>query len=111
MKLSEIKGEHTIDVIAAIIEPVAEIASDPVAAEMFSRKALPEGEDPKKYAVKRIRKSVPALLKNHKKELIAILAALEGISEEEYAEKLNMVTLVHDLLELLNDKDFIALFT
>lgn len=111
MKLSEIRGERTIDVIAAIIEPVAEIASDPEAAEMFSKKALPEGEDPKKYAVKRIRKSAPALLKNHKKELIAILAAIKGVSEEEYAEKLNLVTLIHDLVELLSDEAFTSLFT
>ena len=39
------------------------------------------------------------------------MARRTGVSEEEYAAKLNMVTLVHDLFELLNDKDFIALFT
>ena len=111
MKLSEIKGERTIEVIADIIEPVAEIAGDPVAAELFTKKALPEGMTPAAFALQRIKKAVPALLKGHKASIIAIMATLEGVSAEEYAAKLDLVRLVRDLTELLSDDAFSALFT
>ena len=43
MRLSDIKGERTLDVIAEIIEPIANIAEDEAAAELFRREKPPEG--------------------------------------------------------------------
>ena len=37
MKLSDVKGERTIEVIAEIIDPIANIAEDEEASAMFKR--------------------------------------------------------------------------
>ena len=42
MKLSDIKGERTLDVIAEIIEPIANIAADQTAAALFQRQRCPK---------------------------------------------------------------------
>lgn len=111
MRLSDIKGERTIDVIAEIIEPIAEIASDPKASELFGRRPLPEGMTAKEFALKRISSGAPALLKDHKKSIIAILAAINGIEPEEYTETLGFIKLLKDVSELLTDDVFVGLFT
>lgn len=111
MRLSDIKGERTLDVIAEIIEPIAEIASDPKAAELFGRKPLPEGMTAREFALERIRSGVPKLMKDHKKSIIAILAAINGVETEAYAETLGFVKLLKDVSELLTDEVFLGLFT
>ena len=110
MKLSDIKGARTFDVIAEIIEPITNIAADKEAADLFVRKELPAGMDAKTFVVKRIKRSVPILLKNHKHDLVTILAAIEGVPAEEYEEGLNLVKLTKDVVELLNDEAFKAFF-
>lgn len=110
MKLSDIKGERTFDVIAEIIEPIANIAADTEAADLFVRKKLPEGMEAKEFVLQRVKASIPVLLKNHKGDLITILAAIEGVPAAEYAESLNLVKLTRDAVELLNDEAFKAFF-
>ena len=111
MKLSDIKGDRVIDVIADIIDPIANIAADKEAAELFARKKLPEGADARAFAIQRLRKSVPPLLKTHKGDVVAILAAIEGTPVEEYSENLNLFKLMKDATDLLTDEAFIGLFT
>lgn len=94
-KLSEIKGEEALDVLAEIIEPAAEIFTDEAV-----KKALTEGKN-KLEAVK-------VVLKNHKKAVIAVMAALEGVAVEEYQPPL--LALPAMLLEVLNDPDLQKLF-
>ena len=60
--------------------------------------------------LQRVRKHLPHLLKSHKEDIIAILAAIEGISAEAYAEKLDLVKLTKDFTELLTDEAFTRLF-
>lgn len=110
MRLSDVRGERTFDVIAEVIEPIANIASDKEATEFFTRKKVPEGVSVEAFVVKRIKKSLPVLLKNHKEDLIAILSAIEGVSADEYKGALNLVKLVKDTTELLNDEAFKAFF-
>lgn len=110
MKLSDIKGARTLEVIADVIDPVANIAEDEAAAALFKRDKLPEGMTAKEYLLQRARKSVPALLKGHKSDIIAILAAIEGTSPEKYAETLNLAKLMTDFIELMTDDVFITLF-
>lgn len=111
MKLSDIKGERTLDVIAELIVPVMNIASDKEASAIFKRAPLPEGEAEKKAALaNRIKSSLPALLKGHKDDVITILAALAGKSKKKYAENLTLGTLTQDFIELLNDEAFYRLF-
>ena len=110
MRLSDIKGERTLDVIADIIDPIANIAEDSAAAALFRREKLPEGETPKGFMLQRVRKHLPQLLKGHKGDIIAILAAIEGVSAAEYSEKLDLVKLTKDFTELLTDEAFTQLF-
>lgn len=109
MKLSEIKGEKTLDVIAELIEPVANIVRDKD-IDIFQRVELPEGEDAKAFTAERLIKGVPQLLKNHKRDLITILAAVQCVEREEYAAQLNLAKLFKDATEILKDEEFIELF-
>lgn len=111
MRLSDIKGERTLDVIAEIIEPITNIATDDIAAAMFKREKLPEGETAKGFLLNRAKKSLPQLLKNHKSDIISILASIEGTSAAEYSEKLNLVKLTKDFIDLMTDEAFTELFT
>ena len=103
MRLSDVKGERTFEVIADIIEPVYRIAQDEAAVEMLSPKPCPEGEDPKKFMARRLVAGVPALLRSHKGDLVAIMAAIEGEDAEEYAASLDLAKLVSSLTELVSD--------
>lgn len=98
MKLSDYKGEEALDVLADIIEPLAMILSDKEIQELAKQKNVP--------AIKFIK---PAI-KNHKKELIEVLARLENESAEEYAEKVNLLTLPMQILDLVNDPEVQSLF-
>ena len=63
MRLSDIQGERVFDVIADIIDPIANIAEDDAASAMFRREKLPEGMTSKEFVTQRARKALPALLK------------------------------------------------
>ena len=110
MRLSDIKGDRVFDVIADIIDPIANIASDETASSLFKREKLPEGMTAKEFVTQRARKALPALLKGHKGDIIAILASIEGVSAESYKGALNLVKLMRDATELLTDEAFGALF-
>lgn len=111
MRLSDVKGDRTIDVIADVIDPIASIAGDEDAKELFSKKPLPEGLTPKQFLLKRVKAHLPGILKTHKEDFIAILAAIEGVSPDEYADGLNLVKLIRDCTALLTDEVFISFFT
>lgn len=110
MKLSDIKGERTLDVIADIIDPIANIAEDEEASNLFRKERLPEGMTKKSFLLQRARKAVPALLKGHKGDIIAILSAIEGTTAEEYTASLNLVKLTKDAIDLITDEAFMTLF-
>ena len=110
MRLSDIQGERVFDVIADIIDPIANIAEDEQASAMFRREKLPEGMTAKEFLIQRARKSLPSLFKGHKGDIIAILAAIGGVSEEQYKRELNPIKLMQDATELLTDEAFGVLF-
>lgn len=110
MRLSDIHGERVFDVIADVIDPIANIAQDEKASATFRREPLPEGMTAKQFATQRARKSLPELLKGHKGDIIAILAAIEGVSADDYKGALNLVKLTRDAVELLTDEAFVTLF-
>ena len=110
MRLSDIKGDRTLEVIAEIIDPIANIAEDEEASAMFKREKLPDGMTVKKFLMKRVRKSLPVLLKGHKADIIELLSSIEGVSAEEYAKTLNLVKLPKDCIEILTDEVFMQLF-
>lgn len=93
-KLSEIRGEDALDVLADILEPAAEIMTDKEIAK-FVRDKKPL-------------KAVKLALKNHKKSVITILAVMEDEDPETYMP--GLATLPVKLLELVNDPDMIQVF-
>ena len=107
MKLSDIKGDRVLDVIADIIDPIANMVQDKDVAAMFKREAVPEGMDARDFFAKRMRKGLPVLLKSHKADIIAIMAAIEGVTPEQYAASLDFPKLFTDVMELVTDNAFL----
>lgn len=95
MKLSEYKDEQALDLLAELIAPASEIFAD---------------ADMKKAAEKGDRAGAVSLaIKKHKKAVMAILAALDGVPVEDF--HCNVLTLPLKLIELLNDPEIMQLFT
>ena len=107
MRLSDIKGDRVLDVIADTIDPIANMVQDKDVAAMFKREAVPEGMDARDFFAARMRKGVPALLKGHKSDIIAVLAAVEGVAPGQYAASLDLAKLFTDVMELLTDDAFV----
>lgn len=110
MKLSDIKGERTYDVIAELIDPIISIAMDDEASALFRREKCPDGVDPEKFAMSKVKRGLPKLIKGHKAELSTILATLQGVTVEEYETELSIPKLAGDVLELIGDPEFVSFF-
>lgn len=106
MRLSDYKGEQAIEILGDIIEPFAHIMADEKIQKMFNEKDK-EG----KKVVHAPIEYVKVALKNHQKEIIEILATVNGQTYDEYAETVNIFTLPGQILELVNDPQFKDLFT
>lgn len=107
MKLSDIKGDRVLDVIADIIDPIANMVQDKDVAAMFEREAVPDGMEARDFFAKRMCKGLPVLLKSHKADIIAIMAAIEGVTPEQYAASLDFPKLFTDVMELVTDDVFL----
>ena len=94
MKLSEYHGEEALDLLADLIEPAGEIMSDKEIGEVFKKNRF---------------KAIGMAIKNHKKAVMQIMAAMDGVPVDEY--KFNVFTLPLKILEILNDPDLIQFFT
>lgn len=95
-KLSEYRNGEAIDLLVDILEPATEMMTDKeVIEKLYSSDQRMEG--------------VKLMLKNHKSAVIKILAALDGVSEQEY--DFGFFMLPTRLLEVLNDKELLAFFT
>lgn len=109
MRLSEIKGERVFDVIADIIEPCCNIAQDKDASALFDRsEKRPDDVSVKDFALDKVKRSMPSLMRAHKDDLVAILSAVEGIDPDEYREALTMSKLIQGVYEILTDEDLLA---
>ena len=98
MRLADYRGEEALDILADLVEPAAAIMADKEIA------AIAKSKQP-------VIKVVKPAIKNHKAEVIEIMAILDGEDPKEYAEKVNLFTLPAKLLSLLNDPDLKNLFT
>lgn len=94
-KLSEYKDDEALDLLAELLEPAALIMADKQIAELMKA-------DKKMPAIK-------AAIKNHKRQVMEILAAMDGVPVDKY--HCNIFTLPARLLDILNDEGLQALFT
>lgn len=93
MRLSDIKGEKALEVLADILEPATEIFTDPAVEQAYRTK-------------RRVDVAV-VIIKNHPKAILRIMALLDGEDPKTYAPSL--IELPKKVLELINDpalKDF-----
>lgn len=111
MKLSDIKGADVLDVIADCIVPITNIAADEKAMALFKKQVVPEGTDVRAVAIKRLAAGVPPLMRDHKDDLVAILAAVNLTPVDEYAKELTLGKLITDLADLIGDPMFADFFT
>ena len=110
-QISEIKGEKSFDILAGLIEPVTNIATDKKSAELFGLRPLPKGMTTEQFVLQRVKEAIPTLMKRHKKDLIAILALLSDMTEKEYKEQMTLDGVMGDLSPLISDPIFNAFFT
>ena len=99
MRLSDVKGERALDVIADLIEPVVSLATSDEFKDAFKSGDGTDNAD-------RLRRAAPILIKAHKTEIIAILSTIEGVSPEEYEEGMTVASVVTDIAELMTDDAF-----
>lgn len=106
MKLSEIKGERSVVVIAELIDPIAEIALDPKCANLFNGDVR-KGETARQASIRNLRAKVPYLLKAHSKEIALILSIINDVP----VESLSVFGIARGVIDLLGDKELMELFT
>lgn len=105
MKLSELKGEKAIEVIADLIAPVTSIASDQKNLSIFKKHG--SGERSKEEVAKEMSEKIPTLLKTHKKDVLDILCAFNPDAKP---EEMSVYDIINGVSDLLSDKDFLSLF-
>lgn len=99
MRLSDIKGERALDVIADLCDPIVSIATDGEVRELLASLSGDTADA--------ARKVIPALLKGHRQDIVSILAVLDDVTPEEYLAGASLAGLVEDLYELLTDEEIL----
>lgn len=96
MKLSEYQNEDALDLLADLLEPVSNFLSDKKFEKLFK-----EGNKMKviQYCLK---------TKARQKDILTILARLEGVPLKEY--KANIFSLPVKLMELWDDEELVSFF-
>lgn len=94
-KLSEIKGEEALDVMAEILVPITDIVQD---------------EDVRAGFETNVAKCVSIALKNHKEAIIDIFSAINGKPKEETLAEIDLLTLPSYMIDVLNNPQVQALF-
>lgn len=94
-KLSEITGEDALNVLADVLDPMIQVSTDEEFVDACRRRDKS--------------KAIKCLLKNHSKEVLTVLAILDGADVENYNPSIVRIPAL--LVELFNDPDIVSLFT
>ena len=92
-KLSEYRDEDALDLLADLIEPAETIFSD---------------KDVQSANSKSMWKAVKVAIKKHKKEVMEIMAILDGAPVEDL--HINVLSLPIKVMEVISDKDLVNFF-
>jgi len=93
-KFSDYKDGDALDLLADILDPVVEILGDAEVKAAFDKSKV---------------SAIGAAIKLHKKELMQILARIDGVPVEDF--HCSVLTLPKRLLEILSDEELISFFT
>ena len=96
MKLSEYKNEDALELLADILDPLSDIMTD---GEFI--RILQDGSTTKMAIIQ-------YLLKNQSKQIIRILARMDGTPVEDF--EVNILSLTTKLLDVFNDKEMVDFF-
>lgn len=96
MKISEFKGQKSIELLADIATPAIAIMSDETIKNAWAKE-------------QNTAKLASIILKKHSKSIIEILAALNETTVKKYNEK-NLMQILNDVIELLNDEELLSFF-
>lgn len=96
MKISDYKDEEALDLVADLIEPAGKIFSD-----QKLREAIKEENARSKVA--------KLIIKNHKTEIIEILARINNTPVKEY--HFTVMSLLTDVMDIIQDEELMAVFT
>lgn len=91
-KILEARGEEALDILAALLEPVTEIASDPEISEMM-----------RSGGNATVAQLAGAVLKRHKAAVIDIMAIDDGKTAEEESKFLSVATIPVRLMRILSN--------
>lgn len=105
MKLSELKGERAVEVIADLIAPITNIARDADNLKLFHNK-LNDGETAREAGIRLFKERIPVLVKTHKTDILDIISAVDGRN----ADEMSILDIVNNLVDLSNDKEFMSFF-
>lgn len=105
MKLGELKGERAVEVIAELIEPIANLAID-FPNFRITKEDRKEGESDRDVTVRVFKEKIPLLLRTHKSDVLKILCTVNGSDPDE----LSVIDIIKGVIELTNDQDFLNLF-
>lgn len=94
-KIPEYRDEEALDLLADIMEPAMVIFADPDVRKAFENE--------------HIIKAARVAIKAHKRQIMEILARLEGVPVEEF--HCNVLTLPARLMEILSNQELIGFFT
>ena len=94
-KLSEYKDEEALDLLAELLEPAINIMGDGKIAQMLRANEKS--------------KAVKVAIKEHKEDVITIMAILEGKERKDF--HCNLLTLPLQLLTILNDPVLVDFFS
>lgn len=115
MKLSQIKGTDAIDVLARIIQPIANIALDKASFDAIKLKPVDKegksAEEIRALAMMRVREAIPAMLGTHRDDICEIIAAINGKTREEYVAELTFAKLLKDCMDVLTDEELLSFFS
>lgn len=111
MRLSDVKGGRVLDVVADLIGPISSIARDEAVRGLLRPEGGQKGKDAREEVSRRLTEALPGILKDHKTDVIAILATVKGVPPSEYEEGMTLASLLADAVDLITDEvfaDFLA---
>lgn len=114
MKLSEINLDESMDVICDILAPISNITSDEALISAMKKRVKPDSKMSRNelytLVLRYYAELLPYLLKDHREDVIMILAKVNLTTPEEYRKK-NLLEFVEDVKETLADPVIQSLFT
>jgi len=106
MRLSDVKGERSADVVADVIAFVCALGSEEEINALLAPRKGKKAQNNTEFA----RAFYPTVFKKYKKELYEALGSIEGCGAKAYAAKADPATLFNDFAGLLSDPMFQELF-